>query len=136
MERELSIKKGNHTLGVTIYDKLVKVSVYLSSDLYFDVVIRSQTKPGVNPYDYERFVLNDFKMHVFNEKHPAIVHFTYADEMYEYMKSNGIDVERGNNNGWYNSLCFEMSSVNTEQSILQYIEKKSSEFSTKSYQIP
>lgn len=104
--------------------------------MYFDVVITSQSKSSAQKYDYERFVLNDFKQHVFNEFYPGQIHFSYAEEFYEYMKSKGINVENGNNNGWYNTVCFEKSLMCSELTLLNYIEQKSAAFESVVYRIP
>jgi hypothetical protein len=133
---EKSFQRKNHSIKIETYSNFIKVNVYLSSDLYFDVVITSQSKGSAQKYDYERFVLNDFKQHVFNESYPGQIHFSYAEEFYEYMKSKGIDVENGNNNGWYNTVCFEKSSMCSEQTLLNYIEQKSATFESVSYRIP
>ena len=132
---ETKFEKRNHTLAIEVFDSFIKVRTFLSSDLYFQVVVKSQSK-GPQKYDYERFILNDFKNHIFNEPYDGKNDFTFSSELYDFMKKRGIEIEDNNNNGWFNTVCFDLRNGKTKEQILEYIKGKSNSFEKQTYKIP
>lgn len=136
MERVIDIKKNNHQIKVTVRDNIIEVMTILPEDLYFMVIMGARRNPNGDRFDYERFVINDFMRHIFNESKPFMHQFTYAQEMSDYMTSKGLKCANDNNNGWFKTICFDINVSNSVNDILAYIEKKSKEFETKSYRLP
>lgn len=136
MEKVIDISKDNHILKVVVRKEFIEVTVILPQDLYFQVLLKSDCRGFDSRFDYERYVINDFKQHIFNDELPFITNFTYAQEKFEYMKTHNIDIHNDNNNGWFKTVCFDITSKYSADDIISYINKKSDEFSSQKYIIP
>ena len=134
---EKTIEKKTHLMSIKEHANFIEVTTILPQDLYMRVVMRSfdLESRSINRFDYERFVINDFKQHIFDEDYIGMHNFTYPDEFYQYMSSKGQSVEKERNE-WFKKVCFDTNIVNKD-SIYKYIEQKSEQFEKKnSYIIP
>lgn len=125
------IEAKNHSILIESYENFVSAMVILPSDLYFDVVL----KAGSGNFDYERFVINDFKNKIFNESYKGQQNFSFPSEFYDFMRMKGQKVDREKND-WFKKVCFNLNSPNNLKEIKNFIKKKSIEFESVQYRLP
>lgn len=136
MEQLVNIEKKNHSLKVTVREDFVEAVVLLSKEQYLHLSMKSTRMPVAARAVYERTVYCDFVRHLFNEPAPYIHLFSSPAEMFDHKALHGIKVVNNNGNGWYRTVCFDISKQHTKAQILAYINKKSEEFEKQEYRLP
>ena len=136
MEQLVNIEKKNHSLKLTVREDFVEVVALLSKEQYLHLSMKSTRLAANARAVYERTVYCDFVRHIFNEPAPYIHLFSTPAELYDYMALHGIKVASNNGNGWFKTVCFDISKQNTKAKIRAYIDKKSDEFEKQEYRLP